>query len=169
VEFKCGERVVYPNHGIGVIEQIERKDIAGEPFSFYCLRILANDTVVMIPTSNADSVGLRKTISKREANGLILSLKDANGESSGNWKGRYKENSDRMRSGSIFEVAAVLKNLSALSASKSLSYREKRMLEKARDLVIGEIAEVRSTTVEKTAVLIDTALKPEAAQELQGH
>lgn len=158
MEFKSGDRVVYPNHGIGVVEDVEQKEVGGQLCSFYCLRILANDTVVMIPKQNADTVGLRKTIAKREVPSLFEQLRSGLVKASASWKGRYKENSDRMRTGSIFEVAAVLKNLSTLSRSKSLSYREKRMLDKARQLVISEVAEVQHAPVDKISAQIESAL-----------
>ena len=158
MDFKAGDRVVYPNHGIGIIEDVEQKEAGGLLCSFYCLRILANDTVVMIPTKNADTVGLRKTISRRDVTSLFEQLRNGRVKASASWKGRYKENSDRMRTGSIFEVAAVLKNLSTLSRSKSLSYREKRMLDKARQLVVSEVAEVQRAPAEKISAQIDSAL-----------
>ena len=158
MQFKCGDRVVYPNHGIGVIEEIKSQEIAGTDLPFYTLRILANDTVVLIPQSNADSVGLRRTISKRDVNSLFELLRSDVAAVQRSWKQRYKENSDRMLTGSIFEVAEVLKNLSHLAQSKTLSYREKRMLDKARQLVVSEVAEVQRASADVVEAEIDRAL-----------
>jgi len=158
VPFKVGDRVVYPNHGIGVIEAIQNREIGGNNCSFFSLKIVANDTTVLIPTQNASNVGLRKTITRRDVDSLFELLKDDQKAGQSNWKGRFKENSDRMRSGSIFEVAEVLKALSFLSRSKTLSYREKRMLDKARQLVVMEVAEVQRTPVEQVEVEVETAL-----------
>ena len=168
MEYKLGDRVVYPNHGIGVIEDIENKEVSGAPCKFYCLRIISNDTVVMVPTQNATSVGLRRVIGKGEVAGVLKELKAVKTAKHASWKGRFKENSDRMRTGSLFEVAAVLKNLSQLSRSKSLSYREKRMLDKARQLVVSELAEVQHTPEENVAAQVDKVLTPRQLME-RGH
>jgi CarD family transcriptional regulator len=169
VEFKVDDRVVYPNHGIGVIEGIEQTEMGGQSCDFYCLRIIANETRVRVPTYNADSVGLRKMISRRQLTSLFEQLREEPARTPRSWKGRYKENSDRMRTGSIFEVAEVLKNLSRLSRSKNLSYREKRMLDKARQLVVTEVAAVQKTAVEKAEQQIDRALAASTSTASRAH
>ena len=156
--FKKGERVVYPNHGIGVIEEIQDLKVDGENWNCYCLRIEASDTKVMVPTDKAEMVGLRRIINKKEVEQLFTVLKNGSVKMQSNWKGRFKENSDKMRTGSIFEVADVLKNLNYLSSIKNLSYREKRMLEKARQLIVSEIAVVRRTSEEKIDAQIEKVL-----------
>ncbi len=142
MEFKIGDKVVYPNHGIGVIEEIQERSSNGDQGSFYRLRILANDSTVMVPASNTNHVGLRRVISKKEIEKVFGVLQNGDILVHSNWKGRFLDNSNRMRTGEILEVAAVLKNLSLLNQHKTLSYRERRMLDKARYLVISEIAEV---------------------------
>ena len=140
--FQVGDKVIYPNHGLGVVEGIEDKTILGTTCGFYHLRIVANDTTVLVPLSNADTVGLRRAICDDEVERLFGELGNGKIDNHQNWKGRFKDNSDKMRSGSIYEVADVLKSLTFLSRSKSLSFREKRMLDRARFLIISEISEV---------------------------
>ncbi|PYQ11219.1 MAG: CarD family transcriptional regulator [Acidobacteria bacterium] len=142
MEFKIGDKVVYPNHGIGVIEAIHQTSTGEANGSYYRLRILANDSTVMVPAANIIQVGLRRVISRKEIQKVFGILEDGQIAVHTNWKGRFQDNSNRMRTGEILEVAAVLKNLSLLSQKKNLSYRERRMLDKARYLVVSEIAEV---------------------------
>jgi CarD family transcriptional regulator len=142
MEFKVGDKVVYPNHGIGIIEAILQTPAGESNGSFYRLRILANDSTVMVPAANISQVGLRRVITRKEIIKVIGILEDGQIATHTNWKGRFQDNSNRMRTGEIHEVAAVLKNLSLLSQKKNLSYRERRMLDKARYLVVSEIAEV---------------------------
>jgi CarD family transcriptional regulator len=154
VEFEVGEKVIYPNHGIGVVESIQTTAGVG----VYVLRILSNDSKVWVPCENADGVGLRPVISASDARKIFHLLGDGNIEQHPNWKGRFKENSDKMRSGSIYEVAAVLKGLTYLSRKKSLSFREKRMLDRARFLIVSEIAEVEGKSAAAVEERVDRAL-----------
>ena len=140
--FQIGDKVIYPNHGLGIIERIEEKTILGTTCGFYSLRIASNETMVLVPVGNADSVGLRRAIGDTEVDRLFRILGDGKIDSQQNWKGRFKDNSEKMRSGSTYDVADVLKSLTLLSKSKNLSFREKRMLDRARFLVVSEISEV---------------------------
>ena len=140
--FQIGDKVIYPNHGLGIIERIEEKTILGTTCGFYSLRIASNETMVLVPVGNADSVGLRRAIGDTEVDRLFRILGDGKIDSQQNWKGRFKDNSEKMRSGSIYDVADVLKSLTLLRKSKNLSFREKRMLDRARFLVVSEISEV---------------------------
>jgi CarD family transcriptional regulator len=146
VTFLVGDKVIYPNHGLGVVERIEDKTILGTTCGFYHLRIVANETIVLVPIANVDGVGLRRAISDHEVERLFGLLGDGKIDNHQNWKGRFKDNSDKMRSGSIYEVADVLKGLTFLAKSKSLSFREKRMLDRAKFLVISEVSEVMRET-----------------------
>jgi CarD family transcriptional regulator len=142
VGFKIGQKVVYPNHGIGIIEQIERKQIGANAQPFYTLRLAATNSVVLVPVANAVEVGLRSPISSGECEMLFKVLSDDFNAPPGDWKDRFKEFSDRMRTGDIFAVAEVLKHLTFLNHQKPLSFREQRMLERARYLVVSELAAV---------------------------
>ena len=140
--FEIGDKVVYPNHGVGIIEKISNRLVQGRFERFYLLRICSNDILVMVPTANATDVGLRKIIERTDVDHLLSYLASNQFISPRDWKDRFKENSDRMRSGSIVHVAEVFKNLVYLSRVKPLSFREKRMLDRARFLLISELSTV---------------------------
>jgi len=159
VTFQIGDKVIYPNHGLGIVERIEDKTILGTTCGFYHLRIVANETVVLVPVTNVDGVGLRRAISDHEVERLFGLLGDGKIDNHQNWKGRFKDNSDKMRSGSIFEVADVLKSLTFLAKSKSLSFREKRMLDRAKFLIISEVSEVMRETAPAIEARVETALE----------
>ena len=140
MDFKLGEKVVYPNHGVGVIEQISFSGLNGKAEKFYHLKILPTGLKVMVPQTNITSVGLRKVIRSGEASKVLLFLQKGKFNSHHDWKDRFKENSERMRTGSLLEVAVVLKSLLSLSRTKPLSFREKKMLERAKHLLVTELA-----------------------------
>lgn len=156
--FQIGDKVVYPNHGIGVVEDILGGPDPTNDGRFYKLRILSNATKVMVPTANVEGVGLRRVISERDVDRIFDLLENRKIEQHSNWKGRYKDNSDKMRTGSIYDVAGVLKDLSFLSKKKSLSFREKRMLDRARFLIVSEVAEVAGEPQNLVEEKIDIAL-----------
>ena len=156
--FQIGDKVVYPNHGIGVVEDILGTSEPARTSQFYKLRILSNATKVMVPIANVDGVGLRRVITNRDVDRIFDLLENKKVEQHANWKGRYKDNSDKMRSGSIYDVAGVLKSLSYLSKRKSLSFREKRMLDRARFLIVSEVAEVAGESQDLVEQKIDLAL-----------
>jgi CarD family transcriptional regulator len=158
VAFEIGDKVIYPNHGLGVIERIETKTIMGTTCGFYQLR-MANETTVFVPVDNVDGVGLRRAVSDQEVERLFALLGDGKIDSHQNWKGRFKDNSDRMRTGSIYDVVEVLKSLTFLSKSKSLSFREKRMLDRAKFLVVSEITEVLGEKTPTVEDKVDKALE----------
>jgi CarD family transcriptional regulator len=138
--YHIGDKVVYPNHGVGVIEQISSRTIGATVEKFYLLKIHSSSLKVMIPFHNAISVGLRRVVRNGEAQKIVDYLWSGECNSAADWKDRFKENSDRMRTGSLLDVAAVLKSLLTLNSSKSLSFREKKMLERARYLLVSEMA-----------------------------
>ena len=156
--FQIGDKVIYPNHGLGIVERIEEKTILGTTCGFYHLRIAATDTTVLVPLANVDGVGLRRAIDDEEVDRLFKLLGDGKIDSQQNWKGRFKDNSEKMRTGSIYDVADVLKSLTLLSRSKSLSFREKRMLDRARYLIITEVTEVTQDKSDSVEGKIDHAL-----------
>ena len=156
--FEIGDKVIYPNHGLGVIERIETKTIMGTTCGFYQLR-MAGETTVFVPVDNVDGVGLRRAITDQEVDRLFTLLGDGNIDSHQNWKGRFKDNSDRMRTGSIYDVVEVLKSLTFLAKSKNLSFREKRMLDRAKFLVISEISEVSHEVTISVEEKVDRALE----------
>src|ERR1700730_306578 len=146
MDYKIGDKVVYPNHGVGIIEQINFGILNGRTEKYYMLKIYASGLKVMVPATNAISVGLRPVIRNGETLKVLTFLEKGKPNSHHDWKHRFKENSDRMRTGSLIEVAAVLKSLVALSRTKPLSFREKKMLERAKYLLVTELATARNTT-----------------------
>ena len=162
MEFEVGDRVIYPNHGLGVIEKIEDKTIQGTTCGFYLLQMAASDTTVLVPLDNVDDVGLRHAIEDSEVKKVFTKLGNSKIDNHQNWKGRFKDNSDKMRTGSIRDVIDVLKSLNLLSKSKNLSFREKRMLDRAKFLVVSEVSEVTGDTIEavddKVAKALDRCL-----------
>ncbi len=148
MDYKIGDKVVYPNHGVGVIEQIHYGMLNGRTERYYMLRILASGLKVMVPQTNACAVGLRSVIRNAETSQVLLFLEKGKYSSHPDWKHRFKENSERMRTGSLIEVAAVLKSLVALSRTKPLSFREKKMLERAKFLLVSELATARNASAE---------------------
>ena len=159
MSFQVGDKVIYPNHGLGVVEKIEEKTILGTTCGFFHLRILSNETTVLVPVVNVDNVGLRRAITDEEVERLFHLLGDGKIDNHQNWKGRFKDNSDKMRTGSIYDVVDVLKSLTYLARSKNLSFREKRMLDRAKFLVISEISEVTHDSTMAVEGRVDRALE----------
>ena len=157
--FHIGEKVVYPNQGVGTIENISSRAFGNQPERFYLLRFGANSMTVMIPFSNVENVGLRKVARTQEIHRILLFLAAEEVESSGDWKIRFKENTDKMQSGSLLQVAGVLKSLLVLHAEKPLSFRERRMLDRARQLLVAEISIGRKVGEAQAAALLEAALE----------
>lgn len=139
--FAEGDMAVYPAHGVGVIKSIETQNVAGISQSFYVLEIIGNSMRIMIPTSSSDSVGLRSIVNKKQALEVLNILKNRAIEiDSQTWNRRYREYMEKIKTGSIFEVAAVLRDLFLLSADKDLSYGERKMLDTAKSLLVRELS-----------------------------
>ena len=164
MDYKIGDKVVYPNHGVGIIEQINFGVLNGRTEKYYMLKIYASGLKVMVPASNAISVGLRPVIRNGETLKVLGFLEKGKPNSHHDWKHRFKENSERMRTGALIEVAAVLKSLVSLSRTKPLSFREKKMLERAKFLLVSELATARNTSPE---TMEDALIKSLAKARLQ--
>lgn len=164
MDYKIGDKVVYPNHGVGIIEQINFGILNGRTEKYYMLKIYASGLKVMVPASNAISVGLRPVIRNGETLKVLGFLEKGKPNSHHDWKHRFKENSERMRTGALIEVAAVLKSLVSLSRTKPLSFREKKMLERAKFLLVSELATARNTSPE---TMEDALIKSLAKARLQ--
>lgn len=169
MSFQVGDKVVYPNHGVGIIEQISSRTLGASVEKFYLLRIKASSLKVMVPFHNVESVGLRRVIRNGEIQRILDFLTDGKCESHADWKYRFKENSDKMRTGSLLEVAGVLKSLLLLNQTKPLSFREKKMLERARYLLVSELAMAKNCDEGQVEQILSKALSkcrlrfPEAA------
>lgn len=141
---KIGDKIIYPNQGLGVIEDIQDENYYGEKFKIYHLRLLSSDTLVLVPYASAEEIGIRKPISPELIESTFEFMRNGTVKVTMNWKGRYKENLNLMKSGLMSNVAFVLKRLYYLNLIKPLSFREKKMMEKAKDLIVTEISEVSS-------------------------
>jgi CarD family transcriptional regulator len=158
MDYKIGDKVVYPNHGVGVIEQINYGVFNGRTERYYMIRVVVSGLRVMVPQSNAATVGLRSVIRSTDTSKVLGFLEKGKLNSHHDWKHRFKENSERMRTGSLLEVAVVLKSLVSLSRSKPLSFREKKMLERAKYLLVSEMATARNLTAENAEGLVVKSL-----------
>jgi CarD family transcriptional regulator len=156
--FHIGEKVVYPNHGVGIIEQISSRTMGATVEQFYLLKIQSSSLKVMVPFHNVGMVGLRRVIRNGEIQKIMDFLTDGECDSNADWKYRFKENSDRMRTGSLLDVAAVLKGLLVLNNAKALSFREKKMLERARYLLVSEMAMAKNCEESEIEELLSNAL-----------
>lgn len=158
LSFKVGEKLVYPNHGVTVVEQIGESEIMGAGDSYYHLRLLANNSRLMVPIRNTDRVGLRRLYQQKEIKGLISLLEERTVKSLTDWKGRYRENLEKMKTGRLEDVAEVLKNLNEVSKKKSLSFREKKMYDRAKYLIVSEVAIVKNIPEPEAEKLIEKSL-----------
>jgi CarD family transcriptional regulator len=158
MDFEIGDKVVYPNQGVGTVEQISHRNLTGQPEMFYLLRLNANGLRVMVPTTNAGNLGVRRVAKLREITAVLEYLNSASLKAPHDWKDRFKENSGKMRSGSLLEVAGVFKTLLVLSQAKPLSFREKRMFDRAWQLMVDEIAIARGITKDVVAAQLVKAL-----------
>ena len=156
--FSIGDKVVYPNHGVGIIEQISSRTIGSQVERFYLLKIKASSLKVMVPFHNVGSVGLRRVVRNGEVQKVLDFLTDGEIQNNADWKYRFKENSDKMRTGSLLDVAVVLKGLLLLARTKPLSFREKKMLERARYLLVTELAMAKNVEEAEIEDVLNKAL-----------
>jgi CarD family transcriptional regulator len=156
--FKVGDKLVYPNHGVTVVEQIGESAIMGAGNTYYHLRLLANNSRLMVPITNSDRVGLRRLYQQKEIKGLLSLLEERVQKSHSDWKGRYRDNLEKMKTGRLEDVAEVLKNLNEVSKKKSLSFREKKMYDRAKYLIVSEVAIVKGIDETEAEKLIEKSL-----------
>ena len=155
-EFKVGDKAVYPAQGVAEVISIEEKDIAGNLQKFYVLKILDTDRKIMVPIKNAQNVGLRPPISEEDIREIFMILKEQTiAFDNQTWNRRYRGFMDKIKTGSVFDVAEVMRDLYRLKAEKSLSFGERKMLETARNLIVKEIAVARSKSEEKVLTEIE--------------
>jgi CarD family transcriptional regulator len=158
VTLKVGQKVVYPNHGVSLVEKIEPGHMDGVEQLYFHLRLLANNSKVMVPKSNIELVGLRPLCHTRDVRALFDILEDGNIDTYKDWKGRYKQNLDKMKTGRLTDVAEVLKNLRLVSQRKSLSFREKKMYERAKYFIVSEVAHVKGIIEREAEELVEQSL-----------
>jgi len=150
LSFRVGDKAVYPAHGVAEVTGIETKEIGGSKTSFYILRILENGMRIMVPTKNVGTVGLRAVVKKAEVKEVydILKSREVSVDSQ-TWNRRYREYMEKIKTGSVYEVAEVLRDLSLLKNDKELSFGERKMLDTARSLLVKELAIAKNTKEEK--------------------
>jgi CarD family transcriptional regulator len=156
--FQVGEKVVYPNHGVGTIENISTRAFGPNDERFYLLRLTYNSMTVMVPFSHVTDVGLRKITKSGEIARVLAFLATGTCKSSADWKVRFKVNSEKMRSGSLLEIAEVFKSLLIIQSDKPLSFREKKMLDRARQMLIGEVSICRAVNEIEAIDLLQKSL-----------
>ena len=153
--FSVGDKVVYPMHGAGIIEAIEDREILGRRKTYYIMRLPLGDMKVMIPTDNVVEIGLRDIIDRDEVKQVIAVLKDTKTKMSTNWNRRYRANMQKIKSGNIYEVAEVVRNLQLRDMEKGLSTGERKMLSNAKQILISELVLAENIDEDKAKELID--------------
>ena len=156
--FNVGDKVVYPMHGAGVIEAIEEKEILGNKQTYYVMKLPIGDMKVMIPTDNVEGVGLREVIPQEEVHKVFEVLRAQRTKMSPNWNRRYRANLEKIKSGDIFEVAEVVRNLAIRDREKGLSTGERKMLDNARQILISELVLAQGIGEGEATSLLDEVL-----------
>lgn len=156
--FNIGDRVVYPMHGAGVIEAVEEKDVEGATENYYVIRLSMGEMKIMVPVSNVNLVGVREVIGKEEVMKVLDVLKSKNTLMSSNWNRRYRANMEKIKSGNIYEVAEVVKNLSLRDREKGLSTGERKMLENARQILLSELVLAQNVTEDQVEAMLEGCL-----------
>ena len=155
--FNVGDKIVYPMHGAGTIDSIEEKNILGENQAYYVIK-MPGEVKVMVPTNKAEQIGVRNVIGKEEAEKVISILGEDETEMSQNWNKRYRDNMEKMKTGNIYEVADVVRNLSFKQKEKGLSTGEKKMLSNAKQILVSELVLAEHATQDEVEALIDNKI-----------
>ena len=155
--FNVGDKIVYPMHGAGTIESIEEKDILGEKQSYYILK-MPGEVKVMVPTAKAEDIGVRNVIDKESASKVFTLLEHDTTDTQLNWNKRYRDNMDKMKSGDVYEVADVVRNLSFKQKEKGLSTGEKKMLTNAKQILISELVLAEHATQNEIETQIEDTI-----------
>ncbi len=156
--FKVGDKVVYPMHGAGIIEGIERKELLGETKNFYVLKLPIKNMKVMLPIDNAEKLGVREVVDKGTFNEVIVTLSQDMSKMPDNWNRRYRANLERVKTGDIFEVASVVRNLEILDREKGLSTGERKMLNNSKQILVSELILSRDLNEEEAVKLVNTTI-----------
>jgi CarD family transcriptional regulator len=156
--YKVGDKVVYPHHGAGTVVKKETREVLGEKREYLTIQILHNDMTVNVPAENADAVGLRKVINEDTVKEVVKALTGNGTTMPKNWNRRFKHNRDKMKTGDIFELAEVVRNLSLRDRDKGLSTGEKQMFVKAKKILISELMYAKGMDEEETAEWLDGVL-----------
>ena len=155
--FNVGDKIVYPMHGAGTIDAIEEKNILGENQAYYIIK-MPGEVKVMVPTAKAEQIGVRNIIGKEEAEKVISILGEDETEMSQNWNKRYRDNMEKMKSGDVYEIADVVRNLAFKQKEKGLSTGEKKMLSNAKQILVSELVLAEHASQEEVEELIDNKI-----------
>ena len=155
--YNVGDKVVYPMHGAGIVDSIEEKEVLGEKQSYYILK-MPGEVKVMVPTQTAEQHGIRNIIDKTEAEKVFNILEQDETEMEKNWNKRYRENMDKMKSGNIYEIADVVRNLSFKQKEKGLSTGEKKMLHNAKQILVSELVLAEHATQDEVEELVENKI-----------
>jgi CarD family transcriptional regulator len=156
--FRKGDTVVHPEHGAAVIEELCEREIFGEKRKYFKLRVSYGDLTLMVPVDSTDEVGLRQVVSKNEVKKVLSVLKEDESKMAANWSRRFKNNIEKLRSGDIYQVAEVVRNLSIRERERGLSAGEKRMIQKARQILLSELAFATGGSEEEAEAMVDKVL-----------
>ena len=157
--FEVGARVIYPTHGLGIVEKIESREVCGDDCACYVIRFSGKGMTIMAPVSNASTMGIRSIISSRDVPKIMRILKNGVAEDfEPNWNKRQKNYMDRIKSGSLCEVASVYRVLFKQKQTKNLSFVEQKVFENAYQLIVSEIAEAKGVCEDKAVKMVDKAL-----------
>lgn len=156
--FKKGDTVVHPEHGAAVVEEVRIKEFLGEKRKYLVLRVVYGDLTVLVPTDSTDQVGLRACVSRTEARKILKTLTEDESAVAANWSRRFKNNLEKLHSGDPYEVAEVLRNLAIRDREKGLSAGEKRMITKARQILISELAFATGKSEDEAEAVLDGVL-----------
>ena len=156
--YSVGDTVVYPHHGAAIIEKREKRTLAGEERDYLVLRLTYGDLTLMVPADNTDEVGLREVINDEEVEEVFAVLRKKEARMPTNWSRRFKNHVEKLKSGDIYQVAEVVRNLNLREKDKGLSAGEKRMLSKARQILVSELTFALSVTEEEAELKLDEAL-----------
>ncbi|MGH2661415.1 MAG: CarD family transcriptional regulator [Actinomycetota bacterium] len=157
--FRKGDKVIYPHHGAAVIEKVTERVFLGEKRKYFVLRLAYGDLTLMVPVESTEEVGLREVVSKREVKKVLDVLREDESRMPSNWSRRYKTNIEKIRSGDVYQVAEVVRNLAIRENEKGLSAGEKRMLAKARQILVSELVFAVGVVEEKAEGMIDKVLE----------
>jgi CarD family transcriptional regulator len=158
VEFRVGDKVVYPSQGVSVVESITDEELAGTTMSCYTLRLLSTDSKVVVPVTNSERVGLRPLSEQSVVAHAMKRLRASDADASEDWKDRYRANLDRIKTGDLDEIVDVLRCLAEVAGRKTLSFRERKMFDHARQLLVVEVSEVEGREIPVVEKEIDDAL-----------
>ncbi len=159
--FKIGDKVVYPMHGAGVIESVEKKEVLGEKKSYFVMKLPVGDMKVMVPIEGMDSLGLRPVIGDEDFEKVIKILQGEKTKMSGNWNRRYRANLEKLRTGDVFEVSEVVRNLALRDREKGLSTGERKMLDNAKQILYSELTLAKGIAEEEIEDMLQSSISVE--------